>query len=85
MLEAQQIKQLIAAGLPCEGLHVEGDGNYPKALIVSSQFVGKSRVQRQQMVNALLRPHFDSGELHSLTMQTMTPDEWTSAREAGRG
>nr|MBP6712178.1 BolA family transcriptional regulator [Propionivibrio sp.] len=57
-----------------------GDDNYPKALIVSSQFVGKSRVQRQQMVNALLKPYFDSGELHSLQMQTMTPDEWSAAR-----
>ena len=82
MLEAEQIKKLIADGLPCEGLHVEGDGNYPKALVVSSHFVGKSRVQRQQLVNALLREHFDSGELHSLTMQTMTPDEWTKARAA---
>jgi acid stress-induced BolA-like protein IbaG/YrbA len=82
MLEAEQIKKLIADGLPCEGLHVEGDGNYPKALIVSSHFIGKSRVQRQQMVNVLLRAHFDSGELHSLTMQTMTPDEWSAARAA---
>jgi acid stress-induced BolA-like protein IbaG/YrbA len=80
MLDSDQIKRIIAEGLPCEGLHVEGDGNYPKALIVSSQFVGKSRVQRQQLVNALLRSYFDSGELHSLTMQTMTPDEWRAAR-----
>ena len=79
-MQAEQIKKLIADGLPCEGLHVEGDGDYPQALIVSSYFVGKTRVQRQQMVNALLRPYFDSGELHSLQMQTMTPDEWRAAR-----
>ena len=79
-MKAEQVQKIIADGLPCEGLSVQGGDNYPKALIVSSQFVGKSRVQRQQMVNALLKPYFDSGELHSLQMQTMTPDEWSAAR-----
>ena len=76
----EQVQQIIAESIPCEGLSVQGDENYPKALIVSSQFIGKSRIQRQQMVNALLKPYFDSGELHSLQMQTMTPDEWSAAR-----
>ena len=79
-MQPEQIQKIIAAGLPCEGLSVQGDENYPQALIVSSRFIGKNRVQRQQMVNALLKEYFDSGELHSLQMQTMTPDEWRAAR-----
>ena len=79
-MNAEQIKKIIAEGLPCEGLHVQGEENYPQALIVSSHFIGQSRVQRQKMVNALLKPYFDSGELHSLHMQTMTPAEWSAAR-----
>ena len=79
-MKPEQVQQVIAEGLPCEGLSVQGDDNYPKALIVSSQFIGKTRIQRQQMVNALLKAYFDSGELHSLQMQTMTPDEWRAAR-----
>lgn len=75
MMESEQIKRIIAEGLPCEGLHVEGDGEHFEAILVSSKFVGKSRVQRQQMVNAILRPYFDSGELHALSMKTLTPDE----------
>ncbi len=75
MMHSEQIKKIIAEGLPCEGLHVEGDGEHFEALLVSSEFVGKSRVQRQQMVNAVLRPYFDSGELHALSMKTLTPDE----------
>ena len=75
MMESEQIKRIIAEGLPCEGLHVEGDGEHFEAILVSSEFVGKSRVQRQQMVNAILRPYFDSGELHALSMKTLTPDE----------
>jgi acid stress-induced BolA-like protein IbaG/YrbA len=75
MMHSEQIKKIIAEGLPCEGLHVEGDGEHFEAILVSSEFVGKNRVQRQQMVNALLRPYFDSGELHALSMKTLTPDE----------
>jgi len=75
MMESEQVKRIIAEGLPCEGLHVEGDGEHFEAILVSSKFVGKSRVQRQQMVNVILRPYFDSGELHALSMKTITPDE----------
>jgi acid stress-induced BolA-like protein IbaG/YrbA len=75
MMHSEQIKKIIAEGLPCEGLHVEGDGEHFEAILVCSQFAGKSRVQRQQMVNAILRPYFDSGELHALSMKTITPEE----------
>ena len=75
MMEPEQIKKVIAAGLACEGLSVEGDGQHFEAIIVSSAFAGKNRVQRQQLINALLKPLFDSGELHALSMKTLTPDE----------
>ncbi|MFB0935706.1 MAG: BolA family protein [Propionivibrio sp.] len=80
MMQSEQVKKIIADGLPCDSLHVEGDGEHFEALIVSAQFVGKSRVQRQQMVNAFLRPYFDSGELHALSMKTVTPEEWSALR-----
>lgn len=76
MLEPQQIKTWIADGLPCEHIEVAGDGQHFEALIVSGAFAGLSRVQRQQRINALLKERFDSGELHALTMQTLTPEEW---------
>ena len=75
MMNPEQIKKIIAAGLSCEGLHVEGDGQHFEAILVSAEFVGKSRVARQQLVNAILKPYFDSGELHALSMKTLTPDE----------
>ncbi|WP_294262329.1 BolA family protein [Propionivibrio sp.] len=80
MMHSEQIKKIIAAGLPCEVLTVEGDGEHFEAVIVSAEFAGKSRVQRQQVINALLRSYFDSGTLHALSMKTMTPDEWSALR-----
>ena len=80
MMQAEQVEKLIADGLSCEELQVQGDGEHFEALVVSSLFAGKSRVQRQQLVNAALRPYFDSGELHALSMKTVTPEEWSSLR-----
>lgn len=76
MLEAKTVQEWIAAGLPCVHLSVEGDGQHFQALIVSAEFSGLGRVQRQQKINAILRSRFDSGELHALSMRTLTPEEW---------
>lgn len=76
MLDPKQVQEWIAAGLACEYLAVDGDGRHFQATIVSRDFAGLSRVQRQQRVNALLRERFDTGELHALSMRTLTPEEW---------
>lgn len=80
MLEPQQIETWIRAGLTCEHLHVDGDGAHFAAFIVSAQFEGLNRVKRQQLVNTILKTRFDSGELHALSMQTLTPEEWSTTR-----
>ncbi|RLJ63733.1 BolA family protein [Sulfurisoma sediminicola] len=75
MLDPQEIQEWIAAGLPCEQLSVDGDGQHFQAVIVSREFAGLNRVQRQQRVNKVLKEHFDSGVLHALSMQCLTPEE----------
>ena len=80
MMQPEEVERIIAAGLPCERLQVAGDGHHFEALIVSAEFAGKNRVQRQQRVNEVLRQHFNSGELHALSMKTQTPEEWSAAR-----
>lgn len=78
MLDPKQIETWIAAGLPCEFVAVQGDGQHFEAVIVSSEFVGLNRVKRQQRINAVLKARFDSGELHALSMKTLTPEEWNA-------
>jgi acid stress-induced BolA-like protein IbaG/YrbA len=75
MLDPQEIQEWIAAGVPCEQLSVDGDGQHFQAVIVSREFAGLNRVQRQQRVNQVLKAHFDSGVLHALSMQCLTPEE----------
>lgn len=76
MLDPKKLESWIVDSLPCEHLVVEGDGQHFSAMIVSGEFAGLNPIKRQQRVNAVLKPHFDSGELHALSMQTLTPEEW---------
>jgi acid stress-induced BolA-like protein IbaG/YrbA len=72
------VKRYIANGLACEHLEVQGDGRHFDAVIVSSAFDGKSRVQRHQLVYAALGDRMRA-EVHALSMKTLTPAEWTRA------
>ncbi|MBP9712863.1 MAG: BolA family transcriptional regulator [Sterolibacterium sp.] len=83
MLDPKQIQTWIAAGLPCEHITVDGDGHHFDAIIVSAEFATLNRVKRQQRVYQTIRDKLDSGELHALSMQTLTPEEWKAARQNG--
>jgi acid stress-induced BolA-like protein IbaG/YrbA len=79
MVTPESVKSGIEAGLACERVEVLGDGQHFQALIVSSAFEGKSRVQRHQLVYKALGDRMRE-EIHALSMQTLTPDE---ARRSG--
>ena len=79
MLDPKLIETWIAAGLSCEHVAVAGDGHHFEAVIVSLEFDGLNRVKRQQRVYQVLKERLDSGELHALSMKTMTPEEWNKA------
>ena len=78
MVTPESVQAGIAAGLACEHLEVIGDGQHFQAVIVSPTFAGKSRVQRHQLVYAALGDRMRE-EIHALSMQTLTPDEWRNA------
>ena len=74
----EQVKNYIAAGLPCQHLEVEGDGQHFFATIVSPDFEGKRLIQRHQLVYAALGDRMRA-EIHALSMKTLTPAEWKPA------
>ena len=82
MVTAESVLAGIAAGLACEHLEVVGDGQHFQALIVSPAFAGKSRVQRHQLVYAALGDRMRE-EIHALSMQTLTPEEWNKKDRIG--
>jgi acid stress-induced BolA-like protein IbaG/YrbA len=79
-MDPEAIKILIRAGMSCEHLELDGDGQHFAALVVSNEFVGKNRVQRQQRVYETLKEKLATGELHALSFKTLTPEEWSAQR-----
>ncbi|MSQ55615.1 MAG: BolA/IbaG family iron-sulfur metabolism protein [Betaproteobacteria bacterium] len=74
MVTAESVKAGIEAGLACERVEVEGDGEHFQALIVSRSFEGRNRVQRHQLVYKALGDRMRV-EIHALSMRTLTPEE----------
>ena len=75
MVSSEQIRQYIEQGLPCEHVEVAGDGQHFEAVIVSAEFRGRSKVQQHQLVYGALGDRMRE-EIHALSMQTLTPEQW---------
>ena len=54
MTNPQQIEAWIRAGLACDHLSVQGDGQHFEAVIVSPEFRGLMRVAQHQLVYRVL-------------------------------
>jgi acid stress-induced BolA-like protein IbaG/YrbA len=78
MVTPESVKSGIESGLACEHVEVIGDGQHFQAVIVSTQFAGKSRVQRHQLVYGALGERMRE-EIHALSMRTLTPEEWKAS------
>jgi acid stress-induced BolA-like protein IbaG/YrbA len=81
-MTAQELQDIIAAGLPCQHLSVEGDGRHWYATLVSAEFEGLRLIKRHQRVYATLGQKMHTDEVHALSMKTYTPAEW--AQQGGQ-
>ena len=77
-MTADDLKNIISAGLACEHIALEGDGRHWFATIVSLAFEGKRLIQRHQLVYATLGQKMHTDEVHALSMKTLTPAEWAA-------
>jgi acid stress-induced BolA-like protein IbaG/YrbA len=69
------IQRLIEQGLPGARAEVHGDdGVHFEATVVCADFAGKLPLARHRMVYATLGERM-GGEIHALSLKTMTPDE----------
>ncbi|RZL96087.1 MAG: BolA family transcriptional regulator [Variovorax sp.] len=80
-MTAEELKAIIAAGLPCEHIALEGDGRHWYATIVSTEFEGQRPIRRHQKVYATLGAKMHTDEVHALSMKTFTPAEWAVAEK----
>ena len=79
MLTANELRNYIMNGLPCDHVDVLGaDGQHFEAVVVSPQFTGKNKVRQHQLVYLALGDRMRS-EIHALAIRTLTPDAWAQS------
>ncbi len=83
-MNPEQIERLIREATQAEQVILSGEGCNLDVVVVSPSFEGKSPLQRQRMVYAAVDELLRSGELHALSLKTLTPGQWVaSGGEAG--
>ncbi|NQU71403.1 MAG: BolA family transcriptional regulator [Rhodospirillales bacterium] len=76
-MDQGEIESLIKQNIPDAVVTIQdlaGDGDHYAAMVVSTAFKGKTRVQQHQMVYQALQGRM-GGELHALALQTSVPPE----------
>lgn len=74
-MDTSAIETILAEALPGCELTLAAEGNKLSLRIVADEFEGLSRVKRQQKIYALLNDRIQSGEIHAVSMVTLTSNE----------
>jgi acid stress-induced BolA-like protein IbaG/YrbA len=69
------ITEFLKSQFPEADISFDGEDCNSKVLIVSEQFEGLTSLQRHKLVLGALRDHFQSGQLHALSLSTKSPSE----------
>ena len=72
-METEAVAQLIRTGVPGAEVEVSGDGSHFDAIVVSEVFEGLSPIKKQRLVMDAVKDQIASGELHALSIKTLTP------------
>ena len=71
-MDLKEIEKYIKEALPDASIQIQdlaGDGNHYSAIITSSQFAGKSKIEQHKMVYNSLKGKMGN-ELHALAIKT---------------
>ena len=71
-MDLKEIEKLIKEALPGASVEIQdlaGDGNHYSAIVTSSEFSGKSKIEQHKLVYASLKGKMGN-ELHALAIKT---------------
>lgn len=81
-MEPEEIKSLIENGLNGSTVVVQGDGTHFEAIVVYTDFEGKSLVEQHQIVYSTLGDAMKE-QIHALSLRTYTPNQWEKKQNKG--
>jgi stress-induced morphogen len=71
-----ELKGMIEAALPGAAVEVvdeTGAGDHLRATVKAAQFDGLSRIDQHRLVKAAVKPRFEDGTIHALSVKTQVP------------
>jgi stress-induced morphogen len=72
-VDLAELKAMIEAALPGAAVEVsdeDGSGQHLRAEVKAAQFEGLSRIDQHRLVKAAVKPRFDDGTVHALSVKT---------------
>ncbi len=84
MLLTAQIEEKIKQSLKTvlvEVIDLRG-GDHIQAIVVSSEFEGKTLVEQHKIIYDIFSNEMKSNEIHALTLKTYSPTQWEKAKGA---
>lgn len=85
MINPNEVEAMIKSQLTDAQVQVNdltGTRDHYQAIVVSSQFEGKTLVQQHQLVYKAVQQAMATEAIHALALKTYTPDDWVAAGEA---
>ncbi|MBS1860209.1 MAG: BolA/IbaG family iron-sulfur metabolism protein [Actinobacteria bacterium] len=73
MPDLAELQAMIEAALPGAEVEVsdeDGSGQHLLAVVKAPQFEGLSRIDQHRLVKAAVKPRFDDGSVHALSVKT---------------
>jgi stress-induced morphogen len=72
-VDLAELQSMIEAALPGAVVEVsdeDGGGQHLRAEVTAPQFGGLSRIDQHRLVKAAVKPRFDDGTIHALSVKT---------------
>jgi acid stress-induced BolA-like protein IbaG/YrbA len=85
MISLEQVEAMIKAEIPDAQVQVQdltGGGDHLQAIVISSQFEGKTLVKQHQLVYKALQQAMATEAIHALALKTYTPEAWKTTSQA---
>jgi stress-induced morphogen len=71
-VDLTELQAMIEAALPGATVEVsdeDGGGRHLRAVVTAPQFEGLSRIDQHRLVKAAVKPRFDDGTVHALSVK----------------
>ncbi len=82
MISPAEVEAMIKAEIPdaqVQDQDITGGGDHLQAIVISSQFEGKSLVKQHQLVYGALQQAMATEAIHALALKTYTPEAWKAS------